>query len=202
MFYSINCSFKKIKIYKNGCKSSTFRLSGIVGMALGTTKIGLMISFISSAVFQLGGIPVLLAMRTHPQHGGDGSFGLGRWPGGKLRKKKKNEHLKNFLTAIFLTCYGRDLVVSHSQGSSGPYHCCEAIWSAKRNFVHLRWSQDPRGLWKAGGSDGNLENSNLNKNITVDTQNLKNWFWTPQLRKCGLEFSEWSQTHISGRISE
>eukprot|EP00435_Cladocopium_sp_Y103_P009964 s5_g2.t1 len=41
-------------------------LSGIVGMALGTTKIGLMISFISSAIFQLGGIPVLFAMRTHP----------------------------------------------------------------------------------------------------------------------------------------
>ena len=45
------------------------RLSGIVGMALGTTKIGLMISFISSAIVQLGGIPVLFAMRTHPQHG-------------------------------------------------------------------------------------------------------------------------------------
>ncbi|CAL1162646.1 unnamed protein product [Cladocopium goreaui] len=41
-------------------------LSGIVGMALGTTKIGLMISFISSAIVQLGGIPVLFAMRTHP----------------------------------------------------------------------------------------------------------------------------------------
>lgn len=49
------------------------RLSGIVGMALGTTKIGLMISFISSAIVQLGGIPVLFAMRTHPQHGSESS---------------------------------------------------------------------------------------------------------------------------------
>ncbi|CAK9008149.1 unnamed protein product [Durusdinium trenchii] len=40
-------------------------LSGVVGMVCGTTRVGLLVSFISSAVFELGGIPVLVAMRTH-----------------------------------------------------------------------------------------------------------------------------------------
>jgi len=41
-------------------------LSGIVGLTLGKTKMGLMISFISGSICLLLCIPMLLAMRTHP----------------------------------------------------------------------------------------------------------------------------------------
>lgn len=47
----------------------TLRLSGIVGLTLGKTKMGLMISFISGSICLLLCIPMLLAMRTHPCHG-------------------------------------------------------------------------------------------------------------------------------------
>ena len=50
----------------------TLRLSGIVGLTLGKTKMGLMISFISGSICLLLCIPMLLAMRTHPCHGKKG----------------------------------------------------------------------------------------------------------------------------------
>lgn len=97
------------------------RLSGIVGMALGTTKIGLMISFISSAIVQLGGIPVLFAMRTHPQHGSESS--------GMVRSE--NLHVTFPCVALRLS----------AEGSSGADHCCETIWPSKGDFVQYRWGQ-------------------------------------------------------------
>ena len=42
------------------------RISGIVGITYGTSSLGLIVSFVASAVFVLGGIPMLYLMRMHP----------------------------------------------------------------------------------------------------------------------------------------
>ena len=108
------------------------RLSGIVGMALGTTKIGLMISFISSAIVQLGGIPVLFAMRTHPQHGS-----VVAWSDLKISM--------SLFHAFVMRSFARGLTFValrlSAEGSSGADHCCETIWPSKGDFVQYRWGQ-------------------------------------------------------------
>lgn len=144
----------------------TLRLSGIVGLTLGKTKMGLMISFISGSICLLLCIPMLLAMRTHPCHGKKGiriirPFFLSshhyffcptfetfvHLSGQPLASWNWNRTLPVSFWILLMHFDACPMTSLHAflpwqcfgaKGSSAT-HSCKAFWSSARTFFDFRW---------------------------------------------------------------